>query len=145
MHRLISIILLGILTAGCAGDDSSGQNVRSKDPGDVLGRTWQWESTVTPVETISAGAPERYTILLAEEGSAQFQFDCNRGGGDYQISEGRLSFGPMMSTQMACPEDSQDILFMRDLARVESFFLEGGSLFLEIPYDSGTMRFSPAP
>lgn len=145
MHRMVSIILLGLLLAGCAGDDPSGQDARSTNPGDVLERTWQWESTVTPVETITAAAPERYTILLTEEGNARFQFDCNRGGGDYQISEGRLSFGPMMSTQMACPGDTQDILFMRDLARIESFFLEGGSLFLEIPYDSGTMRFSPAP
>lgn len=145
MYRLLSIILFGMLSACCAVGTPSGQNVRSTAPGDVQGITWQWEKTVNPVETITVTAPERYTLLLTEEGKAQVQFDCNKGGGDYQIAEGKLSFGPMMSTRMACPEGSQDALYTRDLARAVSFFLEGGFLYLELPYDSGTMRFSPAP
>jgi hypothetical protein len=34
---------------------------------------------------------------------------------------------------------------MRDLQRVSSFFVEGGELYLELPADSGTMRFRKAP
>ena len=33
---------------------------------------------------------------------------------------------------------------MRDLQRVTSFFVEDGTLYLELPYDSGTMRFREA-
>jgi heat shock protein HslJ len=145
MNRLLTIVLLGMLSACCVPGKHSGQDVRSTAPGDVLGITWQWEETVNPVETITVRAPERYTLLLTKEGRAQVQFDCNKGGEDYQISDGKLSFGPMMSTRMACPEDSQDALFTRDLTRVVSFFLEDGFLYLELPYDSGTMRFSPSP
>jgi len=116
-----------------------------KDPKAVLNKTWQWESTVTPVETITVSSPEQYTLLLAEDGTLKAKFDCNNGGGNYEISEGTLSFGPMMSTRMACPEGSLDVAFMRDLERVSSFFLEGGNLYLELPYDSGTMKFRAAP
>lgn len=63
------------------------------------------------------------------------------GGGDFTISPGRLSFGPLISTRMACPPDNLDGPFTRDIQRVVSFFIDNGQLFLELPYDSGTMRF----
>jgi heat shock protein HslJ len=121
------------------------QNTQSRDPQSLLSKTWQWVSTITPVEKITVTDPERYTIMLTEDGKLQARFDCNRGGGEYEISKGKLSFGPLMATRMACPEDSLDGPFMRDLQRVVSFFLQGGLLYLELPYDSGTMKFRPAP
>ena len=111
----------------------------------MVGKTWQWVSTLTPVEKITVAAPERYTIPLQADGTVRVQFDCNKGGGNYTLSEGRLSFGPLMSTRMACPPDTHDAPVMRDLQRVGSFFVEAGQLFLELPADSGTMRFRQAP
>jgi heat shock protein HslJ len=111
----------------------------------VLNKTWQWELTITPVEKIDVPNPERHTILLTAEGKVQARFDCNRGGGNYEISSGKLSFGPLLSTRMACPPDSLDSQFMKDLQRVTSFFLQDGNLYLELPFDSGTMKFRPAP
>jgi heat shock protein HslJ len=145
MPRVLLIALLDTLIVSCAVGSRPGPPARSTDPQSVVNRTWQWQATVTPVERITVAHPERYTILLTSEGRLQARFDCNRGGGDYQLSEGRLSFGPLLSTRMACPPDSQDSEFMRDLQRVTSFFLENGSLYLELPLDSGTMHFRPAP
>ena len=73
------------------------------------------------------------------------RFDCNRGGGTYEISDGKLAFGPLASTFMACPPDSRATVFMRDLQRAVSFFVQDGKLYLELPMDSGTMRFRAAP
>ena len=145
MKPMIAFFLVGLVLAGCTAGMSSEQSARSKDPQMVLGRTWQWVSTVTPIEKITVTASERYTILLQEDGRVRARFDCNKGGGTVALSEGRISFGPLMSTRMACPSDTQDALFMRDLQRVQSFFLENGELYLELPADSGTMRFHPAP
>ena len=111
----------------------------------VLNKTWQWESTITPIEKITVLNPERYTILLTAGGKAKVRLDCNRGGGDYKISKGKFSFGPFLSTRMACPPDTLDGSFMRDLQRVTSFFVENGNLYLELPLDSGTMKFRPGP
>ena len=146
MMRILLTALLGMVIVGCA--DTNGlpdENTRSMDPQSVLNKTWQWVSTITPVEKITVSSPERYTISLTEDGRLQARFDCNRGGGEYKISAGKLSFGPMMSTRMACPPDSLDGPFMRDLQRVASFFVQDGLLYLELPYDSGTMKFRPAP
>ncbi|MGE5819201.1 MAG: META domain-containing protein, partial [Deltaproteobacteria bacterium] len=100
---------------------------------------------ITPVEKITVPNPDRYTIRLLNDGKLQARFDCNNGGGNYQISAGKLSFGPLMSTRMACPPGSLDATYTRDLQRVVSFFVQGGDLYLELPVDSGTMRFQPAP
>lgn len=145
MPRVLLIAVLAIVIASCTVGSRSGPAARSTDPQSLLSRTWQWQGTVTPVEKIIVAHPERYTILLTSEGWLQAKFDCNRGGGEYQLSEGRLSFGPLLSTRMACPPDSQDSIFMRDLQRVTSFFIENGDLYLELPLDSGTMHFHSAP
>ena len=141
MIRIVSLLLLGMITAGCATGPSSDPSPRSNAPQMILNQTWQWQSTITPVEKITVTDPERYTLLLGNDGRAQVRFDCNRGGGEFEISEGKISFGPLISTRMACPEDSQDTRFMADLQRVASFFVENGDLYMELPYDSGTMRF----
>ena len=143
MHRIRWVLLAGLAVAGCAAASSSIQPVRSTDPQKILGTTWQWESTITPVEKITVPAPERYTIFLQADGKAQMRFDCNRGGGGFNISPGKLSFGPLMSSRMACAPDSLDSDFIRDLQRVASFFVDNGTLYLELPYDSGTMKFRP--
>ena len=118
---------------------------RSKDPTAVAGTTWQWEETQTPLEKITAPAPERYTLLLLPDGRANARFDCNRGGGSYRISEpGRISFGTMATTMMACPAGSLDRRFARDLGQASSYFVEGGKLHLELPANGGTMRFRRA-
>ena len=145
MMRMMVHVLIAAVISGCAAGSTSGPSDRSSEPQLVLDRTWQWESTVTPVERIAVPDPERYTIHLMPDGRAVTRFDCNRGGGGYEISDGKLSFGPLMSTRMACPEGSLDGRFMKDLQRVVSFFVEDEELYLELPYDSGTMRFREAP
>jgi heat shock protein HslJ len=131
--------------AGHAAGDSSGSAVHDMDPGSVLNRNWEWVATVAPAEKITVPNPERYTIRLTDDGKVQARFDCNRGGGEYEISAGKLSFGPMMSTRMFCSQDSLDGPYTRDLERVVSFFIEEGDLFLKLPNGGGTMRFRQAP
>ena len=117
---------------------------QSMNPRAVLNITWYWESTISPVEKIMVSEPEHYAFILKDDGKVNAKFDCNRGGGNYQISEGKLSFGPLISTRMACPQDSLNMIFMRDLQRVNSFYMQDGSLFLELPLDGGTMKFKTA-
>lgn len=145
MKHRVTMVIVGLIVAACAVGVPSDPKSPSKDPQMVLGRTWQWVATITPAETIAVAAPERYTILLLADGKVQVRFDCNRGGGEYTIADGALSFGPLISTRMACPPDTQDALFMRDLSRVRSFFVESDQLNLELPADSGSMRFRQAP
>jgi heat shock protein HslJ len=145
MRRKIFFGWLSLWLASCATNGPAGLPARNRDPDALLGKGWQWLETITPVEKITAPNPDRYTILFASGGKLQARFDCNSGGGSYQISQGKVSFGPLLSTRMACAPDSLDGTYMRDLQRVVSFFIEERNLYLELPADSGTMRFRPAP
>ncbi|UCG04765.1 MAG: META domain-containing protein [Desulfobacterales bacterium] len=142
MIRILSIVLFGMVFFACAaGVPSGNEHKRSVDPQIILDKIWQWESTITPVDKITVPDPERFTIRLTADGRAQVRFVCNHGGGEFKISPGKLSFGPLLSTRMACPPGSLDSSFMRDLQRVVSFFVDKSTLYLELPYDSGTMKF----
>jgi heat shock protein HslJ len=121
----------------------AGKAPRNTDLEAILNCTWHWVATIAPVKKITVQYPERYTIRLNEDGKGQIRFDCNRGGGTYEISGGRLSFVPMLSTRMACPPDSLDAPFIRDLQRIVSFLVEDGMLYLELQYGSGTEKFRP--
>ena len=138
-------IFLGIIMLFLVSSATAGGSDRTSEPAAVLGKTWQWVSTVTPVETITAKDPKRYTFILETDGKASIQIDCNTGSGSYTIGKGTLRFGPLISTNMACPPDTQDAVFARDLQRAAIFFIENGVLYLDLPYDSGTMRFETKP
>ena len=111
-------------------------------PSEVLDVTWQWESLVTPVETVKPDCPELYTLQLDRSGRVAVRADCNRGSGPYTVSTGRrITLGAMALTRAACPPDSLSDRFVRDVGRVSSYFVRDGALFLEMPVDSGTLRF----
>lgn len=67
---------------------------------------------------------------------------CNRGSTSYSASAGRrITLGPIVLTRMMCPPGSLSDRFVREVSRVRSYFLKDGELYLELPVDSGTLRF----
>jgi heat shock protein HslJ len=139
-------LILGLALVSCATHpDGDRAPSRVRTPDAVTARIWQWERTVTPVETIESPAPDRYTLELAQNGRLLVRADCNRGTGSYQIAAGKLSFAPIATTRMACPPGSLDARFLRDLQRASGFFVQDGRLFIELPADSGTLQFRREP
>jgi len=111
-------------------------------PADVVGVTWQWVSLTTPVERLTVDAPERYTIRFDSAGRVALRADCNRGSGRYSVSaDRRITFGPMALTRAMCPAGSLSDRFARDVGRAAIYFLKDGDLYLDLPMDSGTLRF----
>jgi heat shock protein HslJ len=136
-------VVLGTLLAGCGPAPVGDAPARDRAPEAVAGKVWQWERTVAPVATVESTDPDRYTLELAPNGRLLVRADCNRGTGTYRISAGTLAIGPIATTRMACPPGSLDARYLGDLQRAAGFFVEGGQLFIELPVDSGTMRFAP--
>jgi heat shock protein HslJ len=111
---------------------------------EIVGVTWRWQGTQTPVEQIAVDAPERYTLELLPDGRVSVQADCNRVGGTYALTASQLELSLTTSTKAACPPDSQSDRYIRDLGAAVIYFMEGGELFLDLKFDSGTMRFAPS-
>ena len=140
----ITAIALSLMLSACASKPAP-LPARSQDPTAITGPLWQWEETLAAGEKIASPAPERYTLQLLPDGRAHARFDCNRGGGNFRISEpGRISFGAMATTMMACPPGSLDRRFAKDLGQAAGYYVEQNRLYLELPADGGTMRFRHA-
>lgn len=105
---------------------------------------WEWVSTTDAAQgTVAVNDPSRYVILFNEDGTAYIKADCNNVQATYTTDGSNISIAPGPSTMMACPPDSVDGVFLQQLSAAAIYFINGGSLYMDLPADSGTMRFVP--
>lgn len=115
-------------------------------PATFLDVELQWTAFVTPVERIDVDDPSRYTLTFLADGKVAIRADCNRGFGTYEVFEGRrLQFGPFGVTRAMCEPGSHSERYLRELERATTFFTQDDKLYLELPYDSGTLHFAQVP
>ncbi len=73
----------------------------------------------------------RPTLQFEAGGQAGGNGGCNSYSGPYQTGAGgKLSFGPFVSTEMACDALSVESAYFQALAKVEKFSVEGSKLKL---------------
>ena len=77
-----------------------------------------------------------------DDGKVNVQADCNVQGGVYSTVGKRLSIEITHSTMAACEEGSLEEQFVRDLTGGAIFFFRDGDLYIDLKYDTGTMRLS---
>lgn len=105
---------------------------------------WEWVSTTDPAQgPVAVNDPSRYVILFNEDGTAYIKADCNNVQATYTTDGNNISIAPGASTRMACPPDTMDSAFLQQLSAAAIYFINGGSLYMDLPADSGTMRFVP--
>jgi heat shock protein HslJ len=145
VQPLAATLLLGalvaVLLAGCAGATPSASPAGSADPGasagaggggmvDAIG---DWRL----VEGSSAGVAipivEGSDITMTVEGSrVAGRAACNQYGGDIVVADGRVQFGPLSMTEMACAEPimASEAAFLGALGAVRGATLDGDRLTL---------------
>ncbi len=111
----------------------------------LVGPVWQLRQILYSDDTVlTPSDPSRYTVTFGEDGQATVQADCNRGGGSYTADESSVAFGPLMSTRMACPDDSFGTRFLQDLEAAATYLIQDGALHIALKVDTGIMEFTPA-
>ena len=109
----------------------------------IVGTVWQWVQTLYGNDTKAVPAKrENYTVRFLENGSVAVKADCNLKGGTYSLGGRKLSIQITHSTMAACEAGSLEERFVRDLTGGSVVFMKDGDLFIDLEYDSGTMRFS---
>jgi len=129
---LAVFFLLAVLLAACGGNS------------EVVGTTWQWEAfqDTAGINDIKVSDPEKYTLTLNQDGTANIQADCNQVTWAYELDGSQLSFdttGP--STLAMCAEDSLDQQFLERLGQTATFVIEDGILYLNLWADAGNLVF----
>ena len=109
----------------------------------LTGAVWQWVQTLYNNDTrVDPAKPANYTIRFLTDGKINVRADCNMKGGVYSTEGKRLSIEITHSTMAACEEGSLGEQFVRDLTGGAIFFFRDGDLYIDLKYDTGTMRFS---
>ena len=126
------------------GEMPAAEPSEAETSNDLAGTTWYWVETLYGDDiSLVANDPSRYSVTFNADGMVAVQLDCNQGSAEYTVDGSRLAFGPVATTMMACPADSQDAEFGADLAEVNSYVMEDGHLYLAMKLDSGIMEFAP--
>jgi len=71
--------------------------------------------------------------FVSADGSAKGSAGCNSYGGGYDVDQDKLTFpGPLMSTEMACPESimKQEMEYLEALQAAESYEIKDGQLHI---------------
>ncbi len=110
----------------------------------LTGTKWNWVSAKTPAGTTSIDKPENYTLDFRAGGRVVVKADCNNGNGTYKVKGRSLTFGPIATTRMLCPEGSMDSKFLMGLDAARFYRVVGNVLTIQLASDGGLMTFTRA-
>jgi len=136
----------GDLFLDLRADAGTMQFSATADLTELTGQVWQLrEIRYNDGKSLTAEPPENYTLEFLEDGSIVAKADCNQAIGSFSITDGReIMIGPLATTSAACPPESIGDDYVQGLNNAAIYFFQDGDLFLDIRYDTGTMRFVPA-
>lgn len=106
--------------------------------------TWGWKHNIVGGDAlVPPNKPGVFAITFTADGKISGTTDCNGFGGEYKLgSDGVISFGPFMSTQMYC-EGSQESDFTTSLAQTTRITKDAaGNLVMILGETSNVMVFS---
>jgi heat shock protein HslJ len=123
-------LLLGMLIFSCQTPSKTMENKSVQDL-PLAGTQWNFTTVdETPVTGIMRPA---FIQFDADKGSASGSSGCNRMMGTYKLENGKLSFGQMATTRMACDEPSTKIenQILKMLEEVDGYEIRGTQLSLK--------------
>ncbi len=105
-------------------------------------KTWIWiKALYNDGKEITPKQSGKFTLTLSDGGKFSATTDCNRMGGSYSAEGGKISFGPIASTEMYC-EGSQESDFAKLLEGAQFYrFTSRGEMVIDFKYDSGSATF----
>jgi heat shock protein HslJ len=108
----------------------------------LIGTVWKWQQSLYNNDTRAVPPnPENYTLKLLPDGKVNIRADCNLGGGVYRLDESKISIEITHTTRAACPPESLEQNYIRDLNAAAIYFMKGDILYIDLKHDRGTMTF----
>ena len=106
------------------------------------GTTWRWVHWSGGADNLSVVDPQNYTLSFDGDGYARIRSDCNQAAGPAHFGEaGTISINLTRMTNMPCTAGSLSDRYLGLLTRVTGWRVANGQLMLDIPRESGLMRF----
>ena len=148
-RTLLAATTSALLSGAVSRGRASAQVATPTTAGDEAVTVIRWE-----LQRIAAGNgattpddPSNYWFQLLPDGTVAIQADCNQGGGAYALAGSSLTFGDLVTTDLACGADSIGEEFARNLGYVVAFTRTtnaGDELVLDLMADGGQLFFAPS-
>ncbi len=135
------VLTFAAAASGCSSNDPPKQF-------QLAGTSWQLVSIQSMDDaqgTTTVPDPSKFTASFDTAGRASFLLDCNRGNGSYEAQpstdgvSGTLTFGPIATTMMMCPQPSLDQRVSLALALVRGYLLKDDQLHMSQEADGGIL------
>ncbi|HTO81969.1 MAG TPA: META domain-containing protein [Methylomirabilota bacterium] len=126
---------LMLLLAGC----TSASKPAAPAAASIVGPVWVAED----IAGAAAGGAAPITLQLGTDGRASGRGGCNGYGGAYTLTGDALSFGPLLSTKMACAPALMDReqRYFQTLAQTAHYAVADDGALLLTTADGKTIRF----
>lgn len=136
----------GDLFLDLKADAGTMQFSAAPDLTELTGQVWQLqEIQYNDGQLLTAEPSADYTLEFLADGSIVAKADCNQAIGSFSTTDSReITIGPLATTSAACSPGSIGDDYVQGLDNAAIYFFQDGNLFLDIRYDTGTMRFAPA-
>lgn len=133
------VLVLASLSIGLATVVRA-QNRNASQPVDLDGTSW----ILTHIGDASLPSDLIGTLAFSD-GKAAGSATCNRYSGSYEQDGADLSFGPLMTTMMACLDSTVETAFLAAMERVASFQIVDDQLLLVDGSGNTVLTFKPQP
>jgi heat shock protein HslJ len=80
-------------------------------------------------------------MVLAADGAAALQIDCNRAVGRFDLNDNALRFTPFAVTRALCPDEDSTIVFLPHMQSVSRYVFSHGRLALITEGDGAVLYF----
>ena len=138
--RLAPMLCIGILSVILQSTCIAGGVPENEE---ITGVVWKWQQTRYNNDTQNVPSdPSLYTIEFKSDGKLNIRADCNRAGGTYSMEGKSIRIEQTHSTMAMCPPGSLDQDFNKDLSAAAIYFFKDGFLYLDLKFDTGTMKFA---
>ncbi len=142
---LVTVVGCGAPADGepeAAPADAPQAPVASKGPDELVGM-WILEAFLDAGAEPQPVVEAPIELALGPEGEVSGTAGCNRYFGTYSADDGALSFGPLGSTRMACPNAlmDQEDRYLQMLERTAAFKADSDNLVLSDAQGGDLLRF----
>lgn len=105
----------------------------------LIGTEWTLTTITSGDVATSVISGTVITVALTSDDSVSGSAGCNRYHGTYAQTGDRLSFSPLATTKMACPDDvmAQESVFLDVMGRVASYTIDGSRDHLTLKDETG--------
>jgi heat shock protein HslJ len=141
MIRLLFGLMAALPLAACTAEPPA--RVTAASTHSLAGSRWTliaFQSSDDAMGRVVPPSAERYVAEFRPDGTLAMQLDCNRATGRWEAptpSTGSLRLSGGAMTRAMCQQGALDTQIARDLARVRSYIIRDGRLFLSLETDSG--------